>query len=159
MTDIEAATTGETKSKITYIVSADTIDAMKSLGWLSPADATAMAQAAQREAFEKAADEAYLACIKTGNKKYKTGRLKLPRDAYCTDYAIEANTAIRALTPSSGPWQRVPEGSLVVNSAEARKLLNLVGEAASDQMYADPDDKEALDAYNTLSAMLAEVKK
>ncbi len=78
------------------------VAALQSAGWLSPADATAMAQAAQAEAFEKAKD----ACWKVFH------RIENLPDLSPLRVATECKTAIAALTPSSGPWQRVPEGSL-----------------------------------------------
>ena len=109
--------------------------ALKSLGWLSPADATAMAQAAQRDAVWKAAQHL--------------------RANFQDPIVDMAASAIVALTPSSGPWQRVPEGSVVVPNEPTLEMLK----AGAIAFYDSKQDVLAARLPEAYRAMLAEVKK
>ena len=93
--------TGQAESAIT---------ALKSLGYLSPADVEAACVAAQREAFENAAKVAH---------KYPGG------------IAADIENKIRALSPSPGPFKRVPEGWTVARLKPTAEMI----EAGVDAHY------------------------
>jgi hypothetical protein len=52
-------------------------------------------------AIYEAAQTAYLQCLRTGRKSYRTRNLGLPRSAYNVDYASEVSAAIMALARDS----------------------------------------------------------
>ena len=83
--------------------------AMQDAGYSKPSDVEAACVSAQREAFYKSAQ-----VIDDNIIGYGAGGPSLrkrPRDdVQCLTYA----SAIRALSPSPGPWPRVPEGFVVV---------------------------------------------
>ncbi len=113
------------------------VTSLKSLGWLSPADATAMAQAAQADMKERAA--------KVADEFF----------SYFEEMVIgDPGSEIRALTPSSVPWQRVQEGSVVVPNEPTDKQMEEGMKALHSYHRNYGDDLKA--AYR---AMLAEVKK
>jgi hypothetical protein len=95
-------------------------------------DAEAMAQAAEAKGLELAADRVML-YAEHGSA----------RDAQLCYHFAEA---IRALTPSSGPWKRVPEGSVVARKEEVMGLER--GQKIASDLVGD-----------RVRAMLAEVKK
>ncbi len=159
------------------------IDALKSLGWLSPADATAMAQAAQVEALEKVIqfhETEQEAC----KREYEEALQHFELSGRSSDYGVVmeratsiqnvhrfCQKAIRALTPASGPWQRVPEGSVVVPKEITEQMRYAAwfdqgksagGDDKHAAMLADKycnDDEQRKIDQSAYRAMLAEVKK
>ena len=142
-------------------------------GWLSPADATAMAQAAMAEAFEKAA--------KAADDAEQRDRLSLAEvvDDIEDAAAFERGAfksrniakAIRAITPSSGPWQRVPEGTFKIGDRVTKVsgsnwtglIVGTYSTELTQEGYAVESETErgSVQIYpaKALRAMLAEVKK
>ena len=114
--------------------------ALQSLGYLSPSDVEAACVAAQRDAFRGAEN---VVLREKANWHEITGNP-------CERHA----QAIRALSPSPGPWPRVPEGFVVAETATITAALEFVDDWFCGRLAGDVDHK-AEDIQAKLRAMIA----
>ena len=96
------------------------MNALKNIGWQSPSDVEAACLAAQREAFTNAITALQKRRSIYANKADKSDAFAADthtlRDIFtqakeAMEWAVED---VRALSPSTGPWPRVPDGFVVV---------------------------------------------
>ncbi len=148
--DTNEKSIGQTFSQLNKEMAKAAIDTLKSLGWLSPADATAMAQAAMADMKERAATKAQ-AILDDDMLRYSGSSVTIvgtiPHE-------------IRALTPSSGPWQRVPEGYILCELMMVQNAVKVLRDSAdmksnTNHMLITSDRLQE----QITRAMLAEVKK
>ncbi len=91
--------------------------ALREAGYISPAEAQALAQAAEAKGIERAAKKAEQV-LDDDQKKYVGSSVtivgSIPRE-------------IRALSPEPGPWRQVPEGYCVDDNKLAGRILTELG--------------------------------
>ena len=130
---IEALSSASDKHKSVEDTAQFAIAAMQSLGWQPPADVEAACVAAQRDAFTMA-----LQVVKAHELEMFGAANAHPPDSESRDRCFvrvltceTISSNISALSPSPGPWPRVPEGWTVARLKPTAEMI----EAGVDAHY------------------------